>query len=79
MNLLVSTPLWRHGNTTDLLDLGIVWRTYAIKVSSNLSAQVSYAYKLLQDIFGHDISISSFLHKLDQNNISKIILWESVI
>lgn len=64
-------PLRWHHNATDLFNLWVVWRAYTIKVAGNLCSKISYADKLLQDVLGHDIGVTSFLH-----NVSNISVYD---
>ena len=77
MNLLMSTPLWGHGNASNFLDLGVVWWAYAIQIPSNLGAQISYANELFQDVLWHNISIPGFLKHHLWLNVSKYMKNET--
>jgi hypothetical protein len=58
---LMSSMLWRNGNTPDLFNLGIVLRTQPIQESSDLCPEICYAYELLQYVLWHNVSIASLL------------------
>lgn len=57
----MSPPLRHHSYTTDFLHLRVVWGAYTIKISCNLSPKICYANKLLQNVLGHNVSVTRFL------------------
>lgn len=81
INMLMSTPLWWHSNTSNFFHLRIVRWTNTIQVPCNLCSQICYTDELFQNILRHNVGISSLLlFQKDSTSIVNIILlkeWQN--